>query len=137
MLILLHYYLNCHPISQLEDDSFSAPPPSLSSSSSLLIPSTGLSSSASISSVVLPTFIPSLISYDGQAFSFSSSSFAPSSMDLIPRRNASDIATMPEFAASRKRKKLTEEDILDEGGISILIPEWFQKQNSFLLQLLH
>ncbi len=50
-------------------------------------------------------------------------------MALIPRRNASDIAKMPEFAASRKRKRLTEEDMLDEEGVSILIPEWFQKQN--------
>jgi hypothetical protein len=36
---------------------------------------------------------------------------------------------MPEFAASRKRKRLTENDILDEEGVPILIPEWFQKQN--------
>jgi hypothetical protein len=77
----------------MEDDSFSVPPPSLSSSS-LIRQCPGLSSSASISSVVLATQTPSLISYDEQASSSSSNSFAPSSLDLIPRRNASDIATM-------------------------------------------
>ena len=105
--------------SSFQVDSLSDLPHSLSS--------TGLSFGLT-SCVPLSALPPSLSSNDGESLS-SSSSFAPSSMALIPRRNASDIAAMPEFAASRKRKRLTEEDILDEEGVPFLIPEWFQKQN--------
>ena len=94
-------------------------------------PSSSLSSSSLSSSLAMSAPPPLLSSNDGHASSSSSSlnSFTPYSMNLIPRRNPRDIATMPEFGASRKRKRLTEEDVLDEEGVPVLIPEWFQKQN--------
>ena len=102
----------------------------LSSSALLPSPPPLLSAGVSSSLFALSEASPSVSSHNGNPSpSSSSNSFAPSSMNLIPRRNSTDIATMPEFAASRKRKRLTENDILDEEGVPVLIPEWFQKQN--------